>query len=54
MKLATLTEPSSEALGRRTTLTAMEPSSSGGMNSVPMKGTEPQRAHQDRHRRSRA
>ncbi len=38
MKVATLTEPSSEAFGSRTTFTAMAPSSSGGMNSVPMKG----------------
>ncbi len=39
MKSATCTEPSSEALGRRTTLMAIDPSSSGGMNSVPTSGT---------------
>jgi hypothetical protein len=36
---ATSTEPSSEAFGRRTTLMASEPSSSGGMNSVPSRGS---------------
>ena len=35
MKPLTLTEPSSEALGRRTTLIAIAPSSRLGMNSVP-------------------
>ena len=39
-KVPTLTEPWSDALGRRTTLMAMAPSSrGGGRNSVPMPGT---------------
>ena len=36
MKPLTLTEPSSEALGSRTTLIAIAPSSRFGMNSVPI------------------
>ena len=51
---ATFTEPSSEALGSRTTLMAIEPSSSGGMNSVPMSGTSASDADQHGARDRRA
>ena len=50
----TATEPSSEAFGSRTTLMAIEPSSSGGMKSVPSSGTSAARRRQAPPRRCRA